>query len=378
MENHSIPALVDSTLRDGEQAPGVIFTFREKLRIAALLGSMRIPEAEIGFPGMGEEEETTVRKLVQSGFGFRNICWCRAIESDIDAAHRTGAEAVNISFPVSDILLGAMGKNRQWLAEAFSSLIPYARARFKYVYAGLQDATRAGFNELCACTEILSRLGVDRIRIADTVGIACPSQIREIITGLTRRIAVQLEFHGHNDLGMATANTLTAIEAGAGCVSVTVNGIGERAGNAPLEEVAMSLKHSLGLDTGIDHSLIQHLCAVTAAASGRNIPAAKPVTGQMVLAHESGIHTNCIIRNVRSYQPFTAEEVGSRENEFVFGKHSGSAALIDFLGRSGYRIGKSEANLMIRKIKTESEKKKRALHESELMDIFARSQRISA
>ena len=378
MKNYAKPVLVDSTLRDGEQAPGVVFTFREKLQIAALLDAMRVPEVELGFPGMGKEEEAVVRKLANAGFKFRSISWGRAMESDIDAARRTGSEAVNISFPVSDILLNAMGRNRRWLAEAFSRLVPYARDRFAFVYAGLQDATRTGFDDLSTGVEILAGLGVDRIRLADTVGIACPSQIEKMIAGLKKRIAPPLEFHGHNDLGMATANALTAVEAGAECVSVTVNGLGERAGNAPLEEVAMALKYSQGADPGIKLPLIQHLCAVTAAASCRDIPAAKPVTGRMVLAHESGIHTNCIIRNVKSYQPFAAAEVGSTEPEFVFGKHSGSTALIDFLGRSGYRIGKSEASLILREIKIEAEKKKRALCKSELLDIFERSHKLSA
>lgn len=372
MNNSNIgkAVLVDTTLRDGEQAPGVVFRPEEKLRIAGLLDSMGVAEVETGFPATSSEEKNIIREIVRGGFKFKSICWCRAVKSDIDAAIETGAPYVNISFPVSDILLNAMGKNRDWLRSSIPEIISYARNHFESVYIGAQDATRTGFPELCEFAELAERSGVKRLRIADTVGIANPFGIGKMISILKKYVSLPLEFHGHNDMGMATANAVSAIQSGAVFVSVTVNGLGERAGNAALEEVAVALKHSLGMDTGLDLSKIKELSEFVSTASGRNIHPSKPVVGSMAYTHESGIHTCCMKRDIRSYQPFGAEETGAGKTEFVFGKHSGTVALLDFLRKFNAKFGKDEAFEILSYIKKLSTKNKLALSEDELIQIF--------
>lgn len=372
MNNSNIgkAVLVDTTLRDGEQAPGVVFNAEEKLHIAELLDSMGITEVEAGFPAIGSEEKETIREIVGSGFKFKSICWCRAIKRDIDAAAETGAPLVNISFPVSDILLNAMGKNRDWLRATLPETISYARDHFDSVYIGAQDATRTAFPELCEFALLAEKSGAQRIRIADTVGIANPFGIGNMISMLKKEVSIPLEFHGHNDMGMATANAVSAIQSGAAFVSATVNGLGERAGNAALEEVAVALKYSLGIESGFDLSKIKELSEFVALASGRNIYSSKPVVGAMAYTHESGIHACCMKRDTRSYQPFSAEETGAGKTEFVFGKHSGTAALFDFLRKFNAKFGKDEAYEILSYIKSLSTKNKSVFKESEIVKIF--------
>src|ERR1035437_6122570 len=203
--------IIDSTLRDGEQAPGVVFTLEEKLRIAAMLDDCGVKEVEVGTPAMGEEEQRMIREIVRSGFRFDALCWARAKECDIVASARTGAGRINISFPVSDIQLKAIGRSRAWVLKQLPPMLKLSRKFFGFVAIGAQDATRANreflFEFIAACLAE----GIDRIRLADTVGILNPFSVAELFSTATERFPfVDFEFHGHNDLGMATANSVSA------------------------------------------------------------------------------------------------------------------------------------------------------------------------
>jgi homocitrate synthase NifV len=294
---------------------------------------------------MGSEEIAAMRAVVALRLGCRLTAWCRAKREDLDAAASSGVDGVHLSLPTSAIHLRALGKNRSWVIEQIGQLCELARLRFAYVSVGAQDASRASPSFLARCLRTARQAGADRFRLADTVGVWNPFQVHAVVQSLASRAQrVTIGFHGHNDLGMATANALAAVLAGAGSIDVTVNGLGERAGNTPLEEAAMALRIRLQRSCGLDTRHFAALSACVAAASGRPVPPGKPIVGAGVFRHESGIHVHGLLRDRRAYEPFAAEAVGRDGTEIVLGKHSGAAAVRHVLGRQGRQVSPAEAD----------------------------------
>ncbi|EOR94273.1 Homocitrate synthase [Arcticibacter svalbardensis MN12-7] len=363
--------LIDTTLRDGEQAPGVVFDLNDKIRIACLLEQAGIKEVELGTPVMGSREVNDIKTIVELGLNFRSTAWCRANRLDLDAALKTGVNSVNISFPVSPILLKALGKNYHWVIENLRDLVRYASDHFEYIAIGAQDASRAEFSFLSYFLAEANRVGASRLRIADTVGLLTPLSTMELFTKVRKILPdVSLEFHGHNDLGMATANTLTALQTGADAASLTVNGLGERAGNAALEELVMALDLGGKMEHGIHTEVLNELCMEVSKASGIPIHDHKAITGSKVLSHESGIHTSCLLANRETYQIIDPEKIGRPQGEFVFGKHSGTAALISFLNSKAIAINKAESVSLLHVIKEMSCRLKRSLSQLEVQNLY--------
>ena len=319
--------LVDTTLRDGEQSPGVAFTVKEKVEIASLLFSIGINEMEVGTPVMGGNEAQAVKEIIAMNLPSRILTWNRVLERDIEAALSCGAKALYISCPVSDIQIEKkLGKNREWVKERFSKLIPELKKEGLYVACGLEDASRADPHFVLEISSLLEGLAADRIRICDTVGILTPFKTFELITFLRKYIKTPLEIHTHNDFGLATANALAGIKGGAVYVSVTVNGIGERAGNASLEEVVMALEKIEGIKTGINIRRLKELSLLVSMSSGKPIPPNKPIVGDLVFTHESGIHVDGVIKDPTNYEPFPPEDVGAKRR-LIIGKHSNKRLL---------------------------------------------------
>jgi homocitrate synthase NifV len=346
--------LVDTTLRDGEQAAGVVFSPDDKIAIACMLAELGIPEIEVGTPAMGEEERETIRAIAQLELDCRLTAWCRAHPDDIDQAATCAVDAVHISVPTSLVHLQAMKKSQDWVLHRITEMTAYARRQFPYVSIGAQDASRCDPDFLIQCAQAASAAGADRFRVADTVGVWNPFQAYAALAALRQAVPdMTIGFHGHNDLGMATANTLSAIQGDAWSVDVTVNGLGERAGNAPLEEVVMALRVSLDRDCGINARKFHDLCTFVAHVSGRPLPASKPITGTSVFCHESGIHVRALLEDRRTYEPFPAEEVGGQQAvQVMIGKHSGSAAVRHVLAGEGIPIGPEDAQRLLAQVRT--------------------------
>jgi homocitrate synthase NifV len=361
--------IIDTTLRDGEQAPGVVFTLDEKLRIAGMLEDCGIKELEVGTPAMGADELRMIREIVQAGFRFDKLCWARAKEFDIEESAKTGANRINISFPVSDIQLSAMGRNTNWVMKQLRPMIAFARQRFDFIAIGAQDASRANREFLDEFIAACLAEGVDRIRLADTVGILNPFSTAQLFSTVCEKFPfVDFEFHGHNDLGMATANSVSALLSGAQSVSATINGLGERAGNACVEEIAAALKISSGINCGIHLSQIQELCRFVAQASSKPIHPSKPIVGEMVCRHESGIHCSSLLKNELTYQPFLSSEIG-KSTEMVIGRHSGGRTIQHFLEKQQICVNERHTSLLTEQVKALSLSKKRCLSQDELINL---------
>ncbi len=365
------PYFIDTTLRDGEQAPGVVFNLAEKIRIAELLDDIGVPELEIGTPAMGANELNDIRTLCGIGFGFKTLSWCRANEHDIVCASQTGSSGVHLSFPVSPLLMQVMDKSPEWVMTHLNKMIQFAASYFDYVTIGAQDASRAEPTFLNEIVSAAASFGASRVRLADTVGVLNPLSTTQLISNI-RSVEpnIPLEIHAHNDLGMATANTLAAFMAGANCLSTTINGLGERAGNAPMEEVAMALQLSANVNCGLLTEKFQEASDYVSSVSNRIVSDSKPITGRLVFTHESGIHTSSIQKNRNSYQLINAAMLGRSEEEFVIGKHSGKATLEFFMTQAGLMFDDEFTSHLLVLVKNTSEKVKRTLSKKEFFDLY--------
>ena len=366
----------DTTLRDGEQAAGVAFNLEEKVAIAKFLDAIGIPEIEVGIPAMGEEETFAIAAIANLNLRAKLLGWNRAVISDIQASIACGLKRVHIAIPISGIQITAKFHG-QWRVtlQKLRDTIHFALDNGLWVAVGGEDSSRADENFLLEVALSAQEWGASRFRFCDTVGILDPFSTYTKVKRLVMALSIPVEIHTHNDFGLATANALSGIKAGASSVNTTVNGLGERAGNAALEEVVMAIKRIYGVDLGIDTPGLLELSQLVAAASGADVPPWKAIVGENTFAHESGIHAHGVLQNPITYEPFAPEEVGW-ERRLVVGKHSGRHLVANLLEQHGIFLNSQETQSVLDAVRHQSVQKKRSLTTEELLNLV-REQRYS-
>ncbi|MEW5934889.1 MAG: homocitrate synthase [Bacillota bacterium] len=363
--------ILDTTLRDGEQAAGVVFTPQEKQNIACLLDALGVDEIEAGIPIMGGAEKEAVRRIARLGLRARVVAWNRALAEDVRQSLECDVEAVVLSISVSDIQIRKkLRATRPWVLDTMARAVEMAKGHGVYVSVSAEDASRADPAFLVEFARRARDAGADRLRFCDTVGLMHPFAVHEAVARLVAEVpGLPVEMHTHNDLGLATANALAGVMAGAAWVDVTVGGLGERAGNAALEEVVMGLKYLLGCETGVDTRGLARLAEYVGAAAGRPVPAAKPVVGRAVFAHESGIHVDGVLKDPSTYEPFDPAEVGM-VRRLVVGKHSGVAALVNCLQKAGIEPDEELMPELLARTRQWANDLKRGLEDWELIRLY--------
>ena len=346
-----------------------MFTNHEKVRIAKLLDEVGVHQIEVGIPAMGGDEKETITQIVDLGLKTSVLAWNRAVVDDIQHSLDCGVDAVAISMSASDIHIEhKLQKSRQWVLDQIRECVAFAKEHGVYVSVNAEDASRADLEFLLRFGQAAKEEGADRLRFCDTLGILDPFDTYNVISFLTKQ-GLEIEMHTHDDFGMATANAMAGIKAGATYVNTTVNGLGERAGNAALEEVVMALKYIGHVELGLHTSRFRELCEYVAAASARTIPAWKSIVGTNVFAHESGIHADGVIKNPLNYEAFSPEDVGL-ERQIVVGKHSGSRTIYRKFQEFGIELSKQDCEALLAMVRKTAIELKRALFDKELMYIY--------
>ncbi len=373
------PYIIDTTLRDGEQKPGLVFADHDRERMAMELDLAGVREIEAGIPAMGDEAIQRIRQLGRLPIAARLSVWCRASLWDIRQAIRCEVPVLHLSVPGSDILLKSLHKDRLWLYQTLETCLGYARGHFDYISVGVQDVSRMSLVDLECLANAAYLAGANRLRLADSVGVWNPFQTYEVIHDLAGKYPdLELGFHGHNDLGMAVANSVAAFRGGAHSVDCTVLGLGERAGNAPLEEVALAVEMTEGIATGIQLNQLNGLCRLVAFLADVTIPETKPIAGDAIFHHESGIHVQAILSDPDTYEPFRPDKVGHAARQVVIGRHSGTASVQYVMSQMGCPIDRSMAQRLLDFIRVQTSHAHPALTPEELFTYYQKISVVSA
>ena len=375
-------SVFDTTLRDGEQSPGCSMDLREKVRMAEKLEKLGVDIIEAGFPIASEGDFAAVRAVASKCREAKIAALCRTAEQDVrraaEALARAAHPRIHTFCATSDIHLEhKLKKTRAEVIEMTRTAITQARNYAEDVEFSAEDATRSDIDYLCEVLDVAVNAGATVLNVPDTVGYTTPPEIAHLVRQVRERVVrdrdVIISVHCHNDLGLAVANSLAAIEAGARQVECTINGIGERAGNASLEEIVMALHvraDRLPFETGVETSELYPTSQLLSSIVGFDVQPNKAIVGRNAFAHEAGIHQHGVINNPLCYEIMTPESVGVPANSLVLGKHSGRHALSLRYMELGYDINATELDAAYRRFTDLADKKKR-IYDQDLISLLS-------
>ncbi len=362
--------VLDTTLRDGEQTPGVCFTLDEKLEIARRLNELGVDVIEAGFPANSEEEENTIKQIKGLGTRMKVCGLARCVQPDIDACLRADVDRVHIFIATSDTHLKYKLRmdEEKALQQAVSST-EYVKDHGLECEFSCEDATRTPIDRLIRFyTEVEAR-GADYHNVPDTVGVMEPEAMYGLISRLKGALKKPISMHCHNDFGLAVANTLAGVKAGAEQVHVTVNGLGERAGNASLEQVAAGLAAMYNVRTGINLPRLKETSRLVERYSMIGLMPNYPIVGENAFAHEAGIHVHGVLAKAESYEPLTPEMVGQKRR-IVMGKHTGKHAISSFVAER-YDLSDAQIREVVERVRSLSVRKKKIIEDDVIAIVEA-------
>lgn len=362
----------DTTLREGEQTPGVIFSVQDKVRIARHLDRIGIQRIEAGFPAASEGEKRAVKAIIAEKLNMKIFGFARAVKSDIDAVVDCGCYGVMMSFPPSDIHLKyKLGITREEYLKKAVECVRYAKSQGLYITYSAEDSIRTDPDFLLTMFKTVIENGVDCPRIVDTLGLATPNTIKKYVSAVKSITDLPIEIHCHNDHGLALANSLAAMEAGASIISCAVNGIGERAGIAATEEVIINL-HNFYEVKSFRMKNLYSLCKLVEEISRIKFVPNKPVCGENIFSHTSGIHQAAVLKHPVTYEPYPPELIG-RTRKLILGKLSGSHAVRAKLKEFGINADEMKVKKITEMVKKTSESRRSALTDNEFLDLLQKN-----
>jgi 2-isopropylmalate synthase len=360
--------IFDTTLRDGEQTPGVSITPEQKVQIAIKLDELGIDAIEAGFPVVSHGESIAIKQITKQGLKAEICGLARAVKSDIDAAINCDLAYIHTFIATSDIHMQfKLRMDREQVLEKAAWAVEYAKKHGIQVEFSAEDATRSDTTFLNQVFKAVANVGVDRLDIPDTVGYATPQYIEQLVKDVQTNIKLPISMHCHNDFGLAVANSISGINAGAACAHVTINGLGERAGNASLEEFVMALQCLYGRKHNVKTELLYETSRFISNTMGIIVQPNKAIIGENAFGHESGIHTHGIINNPLTYEPISPDLVG-RKRWLQAGKHAGAHGIKAMLESFGIKPTEKELYDIVEKQKNLADKGK-SITTAELLSI---------
>ncbi len=375
-ETVNIPRLYDNTMRDGEQTVGVSFSMKDKVTIATRLVKAGITHFEAGFAVVSDEERRTIRSIVEKNITQYVFSLARLTKEDVDEAIEAGVKHVTLFIPSSDPMIQArLNCSEQEIENRISQVVDYAKKLELFVKFSCEDATRTPLERLVKFYTIAREFGADYISLPDTTGIGTPEHITGLVKTLKQEVKLPISFHGHNDLGLAVANSIAAVKAGADEIQITVNGLGERAGNTPMDEFVLATKVGYGIDLDIDLIEMVELSRLLTEITGIELASNKPIVGKNSFCHESGIHVQALLKeDLGTYEPFPPEWIG-RKHEVAFGKHSGRSNIRFLCRQVGLSLNPEEENEVFERIKSLSQTRGYGIERGEVLEIILESRR---
>ncbi|WP_159803280.1 homocitrate synthase/isopropylmalate synthase family protein [Arthrobacter zhaoguopingii] len=362
--------LEDTTLRDGEQAPGVAFADVTKVRIFNALVDAGLKWIEAGIPAMGGHDVRAMQEMLERRDEVNLVAWNRGVRADIEYSLSLGFRAIHMGLPTSNIhLANSVKKDRAWLLSTAADMVKLAKDQGAFVSISAEDMGRTDIEFLQEYAVVVQEAGADRLRLSDTIGILDPAGYGERVAAVASAATIDLQCHCHNDFGLAIANTLAGLAAGARYFHVTVNAIGERAGMPDLAQMVMALRQFHNRDLGIRLDHLERLSAVLAEATGVTVPPWQPIVGSNVFAHESGIHTNGMLRDSSTFEPFPPELVGGTR-QLVVGKHSGRRMIEHVLANFGIEAEPEHLDACLTAVRDRSVEKQGLISDDELIGIL--------